>query len=49
MNKFQEIFIENKVINFLARSILYFFILLGLLYLYHYSGIDQGHFIYNEF
>ncbi|URZ87527.1 MULTISPECIES: teichoic acid D-Ala incorporation-associated protein DltX [Floricoccus] len=49
MKKLETIFTENRGVNFLARTALYFVILLGLLYLYHYSGIGQGGFMYNEF
>ncbi|HJG05447.1 teichoic acid D-Ala incorporation-associated protein DltX [Ligilactobacillus agilis] len=40
---------HNSVFNFIMRTIFYFVILLGLVYLYSYSGINQPHFIYNEF
>ncbi|MCM0582977.1 teichoic acid D-Ala incorporation-associated protein DltX [Weissella diestrammenae] len=36
-------------IKFILQSIFYFVILLGLLYLFGYSGHGQGGFIYNEF
>ncbi|WEV45212.1 teichoic acid D-Ala incorporation-associated protein DltX [Streptococcaceae bacterium ESL0687] len=49
MKKIQTFFTGNRIANFTARTVLYFVILVGLLYLYHYSGIGQGGFLYNEF
>lgn len=40
---------ESPLLRFVLRTIFYTVILLILLYLYGYSGVGQGHFIYNEF
>ncbi|WP_423252818.1 teichoic acid D-Ala incorporation-associated protein DltX [Melissococcus plutonius] len=39
----------NYWIQFFGRTIFYFFVILMLIYLYHYKNIDGGGFIYNEF
>lgn len=36
-------------VRFAARTIFYFVILFALVYMYSYSGVNQPHFIYNEF
>lgn len=36
-------------VRFTARTIFYFVILFALVYIYSYSGVNQPHFIYNEF
>lgn len=40
---------KKGILSFVLRTLCYFVILLILLYLYEYSGIDSVHFIYNEF
>ncbi|MFT8323812.1 teichoic acid D-Ala incorporation-associated protein DltX [Oenococcus sicerae] len=40
---------HNPAVKFIGRTIFYFVILVVLLYLYGYSGINDGGFIYNEF
>ncbi|WP_178196468.1 teichoic acid D-Ala incorporation-associated protein DltX [Ligilactobacillus sp. Marseille-Q7487] len=40
---------QNEVFKFLAKTVFYFIIMFLLVYLYSYSGVDQPHFIYNEF
>lgn len=40
---------QNQVLQFLAKTVFYFIVLFLLVYLYSYSGVDQPHFIYNEF
>ncbi|WP_075530265.1 teichoic acid D-Ala incorporation-associated protein DltX [Ligilactobacillus sp. WC1T17] len=40
---------DNIYLSFILKTIFYFGILFALLYLYSYSGINQPHFIYNEF
>ncbi|MCD2256781.1 teichoic acid D-Ala incorporation-associated protein DltX [Agrilactobacillus fermenti] len=42
-------FWQNSTAKFWLRSALYFVILLILIYLYSYSGINNSGFIYNEF
>ncbi|MCT8388531.1 teichoic acid D-Ala incorporation-associated protein DltX [Leuconostoc holzapfelii] len=42
-------FFQRPVVNFISRTLFYFSIILMLVYLYSYSGVGQGHFIYNEF
>lgn len=49
MKDFFNNFLEDNKIKFVMRTIFYFIVLLFLVYLYSYSGIDQPHFIYNEF
>lgn len=34
---------------FVLKTIIYFAILMALIYLYEYSGLNSVHFIYNEF
>ncbi|MDN6900256.1 teichoic acid D-Ala incorporation-associated protein DltX [Oenococcus sicerae] len=41
--------IHSSIVKFVARTLFYFVILVMLLYLYGYSGINDGGFIYNEF
>jgi len=48
VQKLQKLW-QHPTFNFIARTIIYFLILLGLVYLYSYSGVNQPHFIYNEF
>lgn len=38
-----------KAITFIGKTILYFFIIVILIYLYHYKNVQGGNFIYNEF
>lgn len=40
---------SNQWPRFLVKTILYTVILLGLIYLYHYSSVGGGTFIYNQF
>lgn len=40
---------SNKTFSFVMRTVFYFVIIMLLVYLYSYSGINQPHFIYNEF
>ncbi|MGX7051824.1 teichoic acid D-Ala incorporation-associated protein DltX [Leuconostoc palmae] len=42
-------FFNKSIVNFIGRTVFYFFIILMLIYLYSYSGVGGGHFIYNEF
>ena len=42
-------FWQKDSVRFIARTIFYFMILFALMYMYSYSGINQPHFIYNEF
>ena len=42
-------FFQRPVVNFISRSLFYFAIILIVVYLYSYSGVGGGHFIYNEF
>ncbi|MGX7013178.1 teichoic acid D-Ala incorporation-associated protein DltX [Vagococcus silagei] len=35
--------------KFIGKSLLYAAIILGLIYLYHYSQVGGGSFIYNQF
>ncbi|WP_083488999.1 teichoic acid D-Ala incorporation-associated protein DltX [Liquorilactobacillus uvarum] len=49
MNKKQAPLIKNEILRFVLRTALYFAIMLVLVYLYNYSGINGPHFIYNEF
>ena len=39
----------KRVGMFVFKTIVYFGILMALIYLYEYSGLTSGHFIYNEF
>lgn len=34
---------------FVIKTVVYFAILMALIYLYEYSGLNSVHFIYNEF
>ena len=40
---------NNTTVCFIAKTIFYFVVIFFLIYLYSYSGINQPHFIYNEF
>ncbi|MFC6315670.1 teichoic acid D-Ala incorporation-associated protein DltX [Lapidilactobacillus achengensis] len=40
---------KKQIGRFILRTVFYFLIILVLVYLYGYSGINGGHFIYNEF
>ncbi|MDF7637464.1 teichoic acid D-Ala incorporation-associated protein DltX [Leuconostocaceae bacterium ESL0958] len=42
-------FVGRPGVAFLLKTLAYFLILMGLIYLYGYSGVTGGHFIYNEF
>ncbi|WP_081763071.1 teichoic acid D-Ala incorporation-associated protein DltX [Agrilactobacillus composti] len=44
-----QVFWQNGIVRFWMKSIFYFIILMILLYLYSYSGINNSGFIYNEF
>ena len=40
---------SREWVSFAGKTILYTTILLGLVYLYHYSAVGGGSFIYNQF
>ncbi len=40
---------QRPVVEFIAITVCYFAVMLALVYLYGYSGINQAKFIYNEF
>lgn len=40
---------SKEIISFVGKTVLYTTILLGLVYLYHYSSVGGGSFIYNQF
>lgn len=40
---------QRPVVQFIALTVFYFAVMLALVYLYGYSGINQAKFIYNEF
>ncbi|MBS9338576.1 teichoic acid D-Ala incorporation-associated protein DltX [Fructobacillus sp. M2-14] len=42
-------FIKRPWVAFVTKTLVYFLIMLFLIYLYGYSGVTGGHFIYNEF
>ncbi|MCP1276119.1 teichoic acid D-Ala incorporation-associated protein DltX [Leuconostoc citreum] len=42
-------FFQRPIVNFIARTLFYFIVILTLVYLYSYSGVGGGKFIYNEF
>ncbi|MFC6171469.1 teichoic acid D-Ala incorporation-associated protein DltX [Loigolactobacillus jiayinensis] len=44
-----KVLIARPGVKFILRTIFYFLILLALVYLYSYSGINNSKFIYNEF
>jgi hypothetical protein len=39
----------HPVLKFLLQAAFYFVVIMALVYLYDYSGLGQGQFIYNEF
>ncbi|AZZ61057.1 teichoic acid D-Ala incorporation-associated protein DltX [Oenococcus sp. UCMA 16435] len=43
------ILFHSPTVQFIGRTFFYFAILVVLLYLYGYTGISDGGFIYNEF
>lgn len=40
---------QQPVVKFVLQTLFYAVVLMILFYLYGYSGLGQGHFIYNEF
>ncbi|MGY3745038.1 teichoic acid D-Ala incorporation-associated protein DltX [Oenococcus kitaharae] len=42
-------FFHRPAVQFLLETVFYFVVLVILLYLYGYTGINDGGFIYNEF
>lgn len=40
---------HTAVLSFTAKTVSYFVIILALVYLYDYCGVNGAHFIYNEF
>lgn len=42
-------FLSKPWVTFVVKTLAYFLIILALIYLYGYSGVTGGHFIYNEF
>ncbi|MGR3741565.1 teichoic acid D-Ala incorporation-associated protein DltX [Companilactobacillus sp. DQM5] len=40
---------KSTILKFILQTVFYTVILMILFYLYGYSGVGQGHFIYNEF
>ncbi|WP_047999849.1 teichoic acid D-Ala incorporation-associated protein DltX [Lactiplantibacillus herbarum] len=44
-----KVWFQRPVVHFIALTVLYFAIMLALVYLYGYSGMNQAKFIYNEF
>ena len=42
-------FFKNEYVTFALKTVFYFAVLFALVYLYSYSGVNQPHFIYNEF
>ncbi|WP_281828711.1 MULTISPECIES: teichoic acid D-Ala incorporation-associated protein DltX [Lactobacillus] len=50
MEKTKKVESRGKQIEmFVLKTIVYFAILMALIYLYEYSGLNSVHFIYNEF
>ncbi|SCB73001.1 teichoic acid D-Ala incorporation-associated protein DltX [Weissella bombi] len=49
MNKIKNLQTTQRVLKFFFQTIFYTVIIFALVYLYGYSGLGQGHFIYNEF
>ncbi|MDN2452891.1 teichoic acid D-Ala incorporation-associated protein DltX [Lactobacillus sp. UCMA15818] len=49
MKEFSNRLIKNEVTKFLLKTVFYTVIILGLVYLFSYSGMNGPHFIYNEF
>lgn len=39
----------HQIVWFVLKTLIYFVILMVLIYLYEYSGLNSVHFIYNEF
>ncbi|UQS84325.1 teichoic acid D-Ala incorporation-associated protein DltX [Bombilactobacillus thymidiniphilus] len=40
---------QHPMLKFILLTAFYFLIIMALVYLYSYSGINNSHFIYNEF
>ncbi|MFZ2353128.1 MAG: teichoic acid D-Ala incorporation-associated protein DltX [Paucilactobacillus nenjiangensis] len=40
---------QNPIVWFLLKSVFYFLIMMVLIYMYGYSGVNNSGFIYNEF
>ena len=45
---FQKI-LNNESLKFIGKTLFYSFIVIALIYLYHYKNINGGTFIYNGF
>lgn len=45
---FQKI-LNNESLKFIGKTLFYSFIVIALIYLYHYKNINGGTFIYSEF
>ncbi|MBA1434513.1 teichoic acid D-Ala incorporation-associated protein DltX [Bombilactobacillus bombi] len=45
----KEFFNHHTAVKFIGRTIFYFLIIMALVYLYSYAGINNSGFIYNEF
>lgn len=48
LNFFKDLW-QHDSVKFITRTVFYFAVLVVLLYLYDYSGMTGGTFIYNEF
>ncbi|WP_137626631.1 teichoic acid D-Ala incorporation-associated protein DltX [Lactiplantibacillus pingfangensis] len=44
-----KLWFRRPVVQFISLTVFYFAVMLALVYLYGYSGINQAKFIYNEF
>lgn len=49
VNKLQVSQTMHQILKFFFQTVFYTVIIFALVYLYGYSGLGQGHFIYNEF
>lgn len=49
VSKIKNLQVMQQVLKFFFQTIFYTVIIFALVYLYGYSGLGQGHFIYNEF
>ena len=49
MKEEQDVRKTKPVMKFIGQTVFYALVILSLIYLYGYSGLGQGHFIYNEF
>lgn len=49
MHKLRSLMTTHPIVPFVLKTGFYFVVLIALIYLYGYSGVNNSGFIYNEF